>query len=78
VKATPAQATLLSALARTLATRGLPCGGELDARYDGTGPMANLARRLPARLTLSIQDFSTTAIEPAAFSLPAGYQTIRR
>lgn len=78
VKATPAQANLLSALVRSLAPKGLPCGGEIDARFEGAGPMANLAKRLPARLTLSIQDFSSAAIDPGAFALPAGYQSVRR
>ncbi|MEW6120169.1 MAG: hypothetical protein AB1593_08770 [Pseudomonadota bacterium] len=77
VKATPAQAKMLSELVRELAPRGLPCGGELDARYEGTGPMANLARRLPARLSLSIQDFSNTPIKPELFELPEGYQVRR-
>lgn len=77
IKATPAQAQMLSELARSLAPRGLPCAGELDARYEGNGPMANLARRLPARLSLSIQDFSSAPLGPDVFALPANYQMRR-
>lgn len=77
VKATPAQAKMLSELVRELAPRGLPCGGDLDARFEGTGPMANLAKRLPARLSLSIQDFNDTPVKPELFALPEGY-VVRR
>lgn len=77
VKATPAQARMLSDLVRELAPRGLPCGGELDARYEGNGPMANLAKRIPARLTLSIQDFNAAPIKPEMFVVPDGY-AVRR
>ncbi len=77
IKATPAQAQMLSELVRSLAPKGLPCGGELDARYEGNGPMANLARRLPARLALSIQDFSNAPVATDVFAFPAGYQTRR-
>ncbi len=75
VKATPAQSRMLSELIRTLAPRGLPCAGELDARYEGNGPMANLARRLPARLSLTIQDFSDAPIKPEMFVVPPGYRS---
>ena len=77
VKATPAQARMLSDLVRELASRGLPCGGELDARHEGTGPLANLASRIPARLTLTLNDFSDTPLSPGLFSIPTAY-TLRR
>jgi hypothetical protein len=77
VKATPAQARMLSELVRRLAPLGLPCSGELDARYEGSGPMARLAQRLPARLSLTIQDFADAPVEPGLFDLPAGY-SVRR
>lgn len=77
VRATPAQARMLSELVRELAPRGLPCGGEISARFEGSGPMATLAQRLPARLGLSIQDFSTAPLRPELFALPHGY-AVRR
>lgn len=77
VQATPAQARMLSELVRALVARGLPCGGELDARHEGGGPMANLASRIPARLSLSIQDFSAAPIKADVFAVPDGYATRR-
>ncbi len=75
VKTSPAQARMLSELVRMLVMRGLPCGGELDARHEGSGPMANLANRIPAHLSLTIQDFSDAPIEPGVFTVPDGYTT---
>ena len=77
VKATPAQARMLSDLVRELAPRGLPCGGELDARHEGTGPLAALAGRIPARLTLTLHDFSDAPLSPDLFDVPSAY-TVRR
>lgn len=77
VKATPAQARMLSDLVRELAPRGLPCGGELDARHEGTGPLAALAGRIPARLTLTLHDFSDAPLSPDTFDIPPAY-TVRR
>ncbi len=77
VKATPAQARMLSDLVRELAPRGLPCGGELDARHEGTGPLAALAGRIPARLTLTLHDFSDAPLSPELFDVPSAY-TVRR
>lgn len=77
VKATPAQARMLSNLLRDLAPRGLPCGGELDARYEGSGPLTTLAKRIPARLTLTLHDYSDAPLAADTFQIPSAY-TVRR
>ncbi|MDD5366564.1 MAG: hypothetical protein PHR30_14600 [Gallionellaceae bacterium] len=76
-KVTPAQSQLFSEIIRRLAPKGLPCSGELETSYDGNGPMANLARRMPTRLNIAFQDFSGEPIRDDMFTLPAGY-TIRQ
>lgn len=73
VKVTPAQTQLINEIIRKLASKGLPCGGELEASYEGNGPMANLARRMPTRIGITFQDFSTEPIRPETFVVPAGY-----
>lgn len=77
-KVSPAQSAALSEVIRRLAPRGLLCAGEVETNYEGNGPMANLARRIPARLSIAFQDFTKEPIEPDVFSIPAGYQLVRK
>jgi len=74
-KVTPAQSQLFSEIIRKMAPKGLPCACELEASYEGTGPMANLARRMPTRLNIAFQDFNTEPVKAEVFTLPAGYMT---
>lgn len=73
----PAQARAVSELIRKLAPKGLPCAGQFDISYEGNGPLANLARKLPTRLALEFQNYSTNPIPPEAFAIPAGYQKVQ-
>lgn len=77
-KVSPAQSAALSEVIRRLAPKGLLCSGEIETSYEGNGPMANLARRIPARLSIAFQDFSREPIAQDVFSIPAGYQLIRK
>jgi hypothetical protein len=77
-KASPGQATALSELVRRLAPKGMPCAAEVDIRYDGSGRMAELARRMNARLGITYQRFSTQQIADSAFALPAGYRVVKK
>lgn len=72
-KVTPAQSQLFSEIIRSLAPKGLPCSCELEASYEGNGPMANLARKMPTRLNIAFQDFTSATIKPEVFNPPAGY-----
>jgi len=71
VKLTPGQSQLFSELLRKLAVLGLPCAGELEASYEGSGPMANLARKLPNRFSLVFQDYSSAPLPADTFQLPS-------
>lgn len=75
-KVSPAQVQVISELIRKLAPKGLPCAGEAEATYEGSGPMANLAKRMPARLAVVIADFSRQDIPAETFTIPAGYQVL--
>jgi hypothetical protein len=76
-KAMPAQARAVSELIRKLAPKGLPCAAQIDISYEGNGPLVNLARKLPTRLGIEFQNYSTNPIAPEAFAIPAGYQTVQ-
>jgi hypothetical protein len=77
-KVSPAQAAAISELVRRIVPKGLLCEGTMDMSYEGNGPMANLARRIPARIGVTFQDFSTDPIPQDVFSIPGGYQIVRK
>ena len=72
----PAQARSLSELIRKLAPKGLPCAGQIDVSYEGNGPLANLARKMPTQLRVEVQNYSTSPLPADTFDIPAGYQTV--
>lgn len=72
----PAYSRVMSEILRKLAPQGLPCGGEIAGSHEGSGPMANLARKMPSRVSLNFQQFSAEPIKPELFVLPAGYQKV--
>jgi hypothetical protein len=73
----PAQAKAMSEVMRKLAPKGLPCEGEVEFSYEGNGPMANLARKMPTKLGFTFQNYSTDPIAQDAFAIPAGYQVMQ-
>lgn len=78
VRIAPAQARGISEIIRRLAPKGLPCAGEFDITFEGTGPMANLARKMPAKLGIRYQAFSAEPISKDAFIIPTNYLVMRR
>lgn len=77
-KITPAQARLFSEIVRELAGLGLPCACEVESRYQGSGPMADLANRIPARFSLAFQDVSRARLGDELFAFPASARPPRR
>jgi hypothetical protein len=77
-RVTPAQSLLMNEIIRKLATKGLPCAGELESSYEGNGPMVNLARKMPSKVSVTFQKYSTEPIKPEMFMVPAGYQQVQR
>lgn len=76
--ATPAHARLMNEIIRKLATKGLPCAGEVESSYEGGGPMVNLARKMPSKASVTFQKYSAEPIKPEIFVVPAGYQFVKR
>ena len=78
VRMAPIQARSISEIIRHLAPKGLLCGGTVDFTFEGDGPMANLARKMPGRLGIQYQAFSSEPISRDAFTIPESYRVIRR
>lgn len=75
---TPSHARMLSEVIRKLSTKGLPCAAEVEGSYEGSGPLVNLARKMPSRMSLTFQKFSSDPIKPEMFMIPPGYQLVQR
>ncbi len=74
----PAYSRVMNEILRKIAPRGLPCAGEMEASYEGNGPMANLARKLPSKASVRFQQFSSEPIKPEMFVIPAGYRLVQK
>lgn len=75
---TPAHSRLMNEIIRKLAAKGLPCAGEVESSYEGSGPMVNLARKMPSKASVTFQKYSAEPIKPEMFVVPAAYQFVRR
>ncbi len=63
---------------RRIAPKGMLCGVEVDLKYEGTGRVAELSRKMASHIGLSYDSYSSRPIADATFAIPAGYQVIRR
>lgn len=63
---------------RRLASQGTLCAFDVQSRYDGTGRMALLSQKVPTRLGLTYDNFRTDVLEERMFTLPPGYQLIKK
>lgn len=73
----PAFSSVLNALIRKLAPRGLPCSGDLLGSYEGNGPLASLARKLPSQAGMNFREYSSAPIPADKFQLPGGYVIVQ-
>lgn len=76
-KISPAYAQVMNELLRKMAPKGLPCAGELEGNYEGNGPMANLARKMPNKGSFAFQQYSAENIKPDTFAVPPGYRLMQ-
>lgn len=76
-KSSPEQARGISEVVRRLAPLGLLCGLNLETRYQGTGRMAELSRKLNSRISVQYEQYSTQALNDELFRIPQGYRVIR-
>lgn len=74
----PDQTRAIGETLRQLAGKGVLCGLDVETRYEGSGRMAELARKMATRLRVVYDDFSTEAIDDEVFTIPKGFQVIRK
>lgn len=77
-KTAPVQARGISEAIRRVAPMGLLCSVDVSLRYEGSGRIAQLSRKLASRISLTYDDYSTAAIPKEIFDVPAGYRVVRQ
>lgn len=71
-----AQTLTLSETLRRILPRGVLCAADVEMRYEGSGRLAELGRRMPTRASLAWDRFSTEAVDPTLFAIPEGYRVL--
>jgi len=76
-RSSPEQARGISEVVRRLAPLGLLCAANLETRYQGTGRLAELSRKMNSRISVQYEQYSTQALNDELFRIPQGYRVIR-
>lgn len=77
-KKSPGQAQGMSEIVRRLAPMGLLCAVDVETRYQGTGRMAELSRKMQSRIAVTYERYSTEALRDDLFAIPSGYRVVRQ
>jgi len=76
-RAVAPQVKVLNEVGRRLLGRGMVCATDVQFKFEGHGPMADLARRTPTRVGMAYETQTDKDISDTVFAIPAGY-SIRR
>lgn len=77
-KVSPVQARGISEAIRRIAPMGLLCSVDVNLKYEGTGRIAQLSRKMASRISITYDDYSSAPIPKGAFDVPAGYKVTRQ
>ncbi|TSA22075.1 MAG: hypothetical protein D4R70_02420 [Betaproteobacteria bacterium] len=75
---TSPQVRIFNEAARKMLSKGMVCATQISFKFEGAGPMADLARRSQTRAGMAYEAHSDAAISEATFAIPAGYRVDRR
>jgi hypothetical protein len=67
----------MSEVVKRLAPLGLLCAVDVDTRYEGTGRMAELSRKMASRIAVTYERYSTDPLKDEVFEIPKGYKVVR-
>jgi hypothetical protein len=76
-KSSPVQARGISEAIRRIAPMGLLCSVDVSLKYEGTGRIAQLSKKMASRISLTFDDYSTEPIPKDTFQVPAGYRVVK-
>ncbi len=72
------QAQGINEAMRRILAKGMICAGEIQMRYEGGGPMADLGRRMANRMSIVYDTLSGDTLREDVFDIPPGYRVLRR
>jgi hypothetical protein len=75
---TAPQVRIFNEAARKMLSRGMVCATQISFKFDGAGPMADLARRSQTRAGMAYETHADTVLTEAQFAIPTGYRVDRR
>jgi hypothetical protein len=76
-KASPEQARGISEAFRRVAPMGLLCSLDVNLKYEGSGRMAELSRKMASRISVVYDRYGTAPLKDEYFEIPPGYRVIR-
>ncbi len=76
-RAASPQVKVFNEVGRKLLGRGMVCATDVQFKFEGNGPMADLARRTPTRVGMAYETQTDKDLPDTVFAVPAGY-LIRR
>lgn len=77
-KKSPGQAKGMSEVVRRLAPLGLLCAVDVETRYEGTGRMAELSRKMASRISVTYEKYTTDTLKDDVFDIPKGYRVVKQ
>lgn len=73
-----AQAQGINEVMRQVLGKGMVCAAQIQLKYEGSGPMADLARRMATKASLVYESISEEPLLDGVFVAPADYREVRR
>ncbi len=77
-KTRPAAAKAMTDMYRKMAELGVPFATEMRIGMEGSGPMAEMMKKMANTITTEVTSVSTAAIDAAIFEIPADYKVTKR
>jgi hypothetical protein len=78
VKTRPAAAKAMTDMYKKMAELGVPFASEMKVGFEGTGPMADMMKKMGNTVTTEVTSISTSPIAASLFDVPAGYKVNKR
>ena len=77
-RAASPQVKVFNEVGRKLLGRGMVCATDVQFKFEGNGPMADLARRTPMRVGMAYETQTDKDLADTVFAVPAGFRIDRR
>jgi hypothetical protein len=77
-KTRPAMAKAMADMHKQMAELGVPFATEINIGIEGSGPMADMMKKMNNTTSTEVTSVSTAPIEASVFEIPAGYRVNKR